>query len=293
MRGRFFTWLTGSDAGRLALRGGEAIREGRGRLAQLVERLLYTQDVGGSSPSPPTNRAKMLPYADYLYPLGEGVTALVVMATDLEYGAHLKALGIKPLITGLGPVQAAMNLTHALGELTRAHRRPDLILNLGSAGSSTLEQGAVYRVSHSSYRDMDASAFGFPRGQTPFSPHPVTVQAPAVMPEFPCASCSTGANVISDHASTGADLADMEYAALNEVAMKFGIALIGFKGISDGARPLNGELTEWTALLPVIDRNLAAAVNELLMRLGQGELKKEDLLQMPPHWQPEHAGFEA
>ncbi len=25
-----------------------------GRLAQLVERLLYTQDVGGSSPSPPT-----------------------------------------------------------------------------------------------------------------------------------------------------------------------------------------------------------------------------------------------
>ena len=27
----------------------------RGRLAQLVERLLYTQDVGGSSPSPPTS----------------------------------------------------------------------------------------------------------------------------------------------------------------------------------------------------------------------------------------------
>src|SRR4029077_21228069 len=26
-----------------------------GRLAQLVERLLYTQNVGGSSPSPPTN----------------------------------------------------------------------------------------------------------------------------------------------------------------------------------------------------------------------------------------------
>src|SRR5690348_2978542 len=27
-----------------------------GRLAQLVERLLYTQDVGGSSPSPPTTQ---------------------------------------------------------------------------------------------------------------------------------------------------------------------------------------------------------------------------------------------
>src|SRR5664279_1878053 len=31
-----------------------AINGRRGRLAQLVERLLYTQDVGGSSPSPPT-----------------------------------------------------------------------------------------------------------------------------------------------------------------------------------------------------------------------------------------------
>src|ERR1700678_3450086 len=29
-----------------------------GRLAQLVERLLYTQNVGGSSPSPPTNLRK-------------------------------------------------------------------------------------------------------------------------------------------------------------------------------------------------------------------------------------------
>jgi hypothetical protein len=32
-----------------------AINGREGRLAQLVERLLYTQDVGGSSPSPPTN----------------------------------------------------------------------------------------------------------------------------------------------------------------------------------------------------------------------------------------------
>ena len=30
------------------------INLGAGRLAQLVERLLYTQNVGGSSPSPPT-----------------------------------------------------------------------------------------------------------------------------------------------------------------------------------------------------------------------------------------------
>jgi adenosylhomocysteine nucleosidase len=233
----------------------------------------------------------MASYADFLYPLHHDVAALVVMATDHEYGEHLKKLGIKPLITGLGPVQAAIALTHALVTLAHAGRRPDVIINLGSAGSATLEQGAVYRVSHSSYRDMDASAFGFPKGQTPFSPHPVTVEAAAILPGVPCASCSTGANVISDHASHGADLADMEYAALNEVAMKFGIALIGFKGVSDGAKPLTGELTQWTELLPVIDRKLADAVGELKARIARGEIRKEDLIRMPSHWRPEHANF--
>src|SRR4029077_9537410 len=44
--------------GGLAPCGSEAINRATmgqfGRLAQLVERLLYTQNVGGSSPSPPT-----------------------------------------------------------------------------------------------------------------------------------------------------------------------------------------------------------------------------------------------
>ena len=38
----------------LAPGSGREINLARGRLAQLVERLLYTQNVGGSSPSPPT-----------------------------------------------------------------------------------------------------------------------------------------------------------------------------------------------------------------------------------------------
>ena len=41
---------------RLAPAGHAAIHLAAGRVAQLVERLLYTQDVGGSSPSPPTTQ---------------------------------------------------------------------------------------------------------------------------------------------------------------------------------------------------------------------------------------------
>src|ERR1700730_2128347 len=47
-------------SGGLAPRGRRTIKDGRGRLAQLAERLLYTQDVGGSSPSPPTSCFKGL-----------------------------------------------------------------------------------------------------------------------------------------------------------------------------------------------------------------------------------------
>jgi hypothetical protein len=46
------------DANRpLANDGARSDKGAFGRLAQLVERLLYTQDVGGSSPSPPTTPA--------------------------------------------------------------------------------------------------------------------------------------------------------------------------------------------------------------------------------------------
>lgn len=230
-------------------------------------------------------------YNDYLYSLGGGVTALVVMAATVEYGEHLKNLGIKPLITGIGPVQAASQLTYALSELR--HALPDIIINLGSAGSATLEQGAVYQVSESGYRDMDASAFGFPKGQTPYSDHPPVVRTAAMVAGIAPASCCTGANVVGDHSATTAEMADMEYSALNEVAMKFGVPLIGFKGISDGKTPLTGELRQWTQLLPVIDKHLADAVIHIKTQLAGGHLKKEDLCRMPAHWKPEHGVFRA
>jgi hypothetical protein len=41
---------------------GRGINLAAGRLAQLVERLLYTQNVSGSSPLPPTNKIRHLMY---------------------------------------------------------------------------------------------------------------------------------------------------------------------------------------------------------------------------------------
>jgi hypothetical protein len=60
-------WGAGTSRPRpLATACGAALHLAQGRLAQLVEHLVYTERVGGSSPSPPTNEFKDLwRYAEF------------------------------------------------------------------------------------------------------------------------------------------------------------------------------------------------------------------------------------
>ena len=70
-------------------------------------------------------------------------TALCVMAAEPEYGPALRAR-IRPLITGVGPVEAAAGVAHALAGLEAEGNLPDVVVSLGSAGSRTLDHGRVY-----------------------------------------------------------------------------------------------------------------------------------------------------
>ena len=106
-----------------------------------------------------------------------GLAVLFVMATEQEYGEHLKKR-FRPLITGVGPVEAAAATGAALGALDSAGRGPDLIFSLGSAGSRKLEHAEIYQLASVSYRDIDASPFGFPKGVTPFLDEPAILAAP-------------------------------------------------------------------------------------------------------------------
>ncbi len=95
-----------------------------------------------------------------------GKRILYVMAVDAEYGTHLRA-HISPLMTGVGPVEAAVVLTAALARLDASGHRPDLIVSLGSAGFATLEQTEVYQASSSAIATWtlrpSASRRGSPR----------------------------------------------------------------------------------------------------------------------------------
>ncbi len=189
-----------------------------------------------------------------------GAPVLFVMAAEAEYGPALRAR-ITPLMTGVGPVEGAVALTAALAGMREL---PRLIVSLGSAGSRTLAQAHVYQVSGVAYRDMDASALGFPRGRTPFLDLPARIDLPHRIPGLPAASLSTGANIVSGPAydAIAEDMVDMETFAHLRVAQHFGIPLIGLRGISDGAEDVR-QLADWTQYLHVIDDRLAAAVDAL------------------------------
>ena len=188
------------------------------------------------------------------------MSILFVMAAQAEYGPHLRAR-IAPLMTGVGPVEAAVAVTRALAEAAYEGALPGLVVSLGSAGSRVLEQCGLYQASSVAYRDMDASPLGFPKGQTPLLDLPAVLPL-ATVPGLPTATLSTGADIVSGVAYDGidAEMVDMETYAVLRACQAFGVPLLALRGISDGAAEL-GHVNDWTQYLHVIDEKLARAID--------------------------------
>lgn len=192
-----------------------------------------------------------------------GKDVLFVMAAEAEYGSHLRAR-ILPLQTGIGPVEAAVTVTRALSFLAAQGRLPELVVSLGSAGSRELGQARVYQVAGVSYRDMDASALGFPKGVTPLLDLPARIEFPLHIPGIAAASLATGGSVVSGsgYDAVDAQMVDMETFATLRACQMFGVPLIGLRGISDGVAELS-QLQDWTQYLHIVDERLAEALDLL------------------------------
>lgn len=201
-----------------------------------------------------------------------GRQVLFVMAAEAEYGAALRAL-FRPLITGVGPVEAAVSLTAHLARLESAGARPELVVSLGSAGSRVLDHAEVYQASSVEYRDMDASPLGFQKGQTPFLHLPPVVPLPLRISGIREATLSTGANIVSGaaYAAVDADMVDMETYAVLRACQTYGVPLLALRGISDGKTEL-ARYEDWTEYLHIVDAKLAQAVRRLENDLATGLL---------------------
>src|SRR5690554_3121622 len=195
------------------------------------------------------------------------------MATDLEYGPSLRTR-ISPLVTGVGPVEAAIGVTARLGELGAAGKLPQMVVSLGSAGSAKLEQCGLYQASRVSWRDMDASPIGFEPGVTPFLELPAELPLGPFIPDIARATLSTGADIVSGtrFAQLGADMVDMETYAVLRACQRFSLPLVALRGISDGDTEL-GHIAGWTQYLGIIDVKLAEAVDQLEAAVSAGTME--------------------
>jgi len=191
------------------------------------------------------------------------MSILYVMATDAEYGPHLRQR-ITPLMCGVGPVESAVAVAAALAAAASRGTLPSLVVSLGSAGSRTLKQGAVYQASTVSYRDMDATPLGFARGTTPFLDLPAVLPVGPTVPGLRQATLSTGGNVVSGTGYDGidAEMVDMETFAILRACQRFDLPVVAIRGISDGAAELT-RLEDWTQYLHVVDERLAEAVETI------------------------------
>ncbi|PII38118.1 S-adenosylhomocysteine nucleosidase [Sinorhizobium meliloti CCBAU 01290] len=201
-----------------------------------------------------------------------GRNILYVMAVDAEYGPCLRGR-IAPLMTGVGPVEAAVSLTRALAEFDAKGSLPDLVVSPARPAPRPRTDRSLPAISVA-YRDMDASPLGFEKGATPFLDLPAVVKLPLSIPGVRKARLSTGADIVSGNAyeQIDADMVEMETFAVLRACQAFGVPLIGLRGISDGKAELK-HVGDWTEYLHVIDEKLAAAVDQLEAALEKGEIQ--------------------
>jgi adenosylhomocysteine nucleosidase len=196
---------------------------------------------------------------------------MFVMAAEAEYGSALRTR-IQPLITGVGPIEAAVSVATRLQQMAETSALPKLIVSLGSAGSLRHPVGSVWQVASVSWRDMDASRIGFPVGVTPFAGHAAMIGLATPLQGVPTASLSTGGDLLNEAGfqMLEADLADMETFAVLRAAHRFGIPVIGLRGVSDNPGDLRKKC-DWEKTLGILDERLAVLVDHLKATDGNAD----------------------
>lgn len=136
--------------------------------------------------------------------------------------------------TGIGKVNAAMKLTEAIHKYHVTH-----IYNVGFAGASKhFEIGQMVLIEEAKYHDFDLTFFGYEEGQVPGYPAAFKSDEKLiedVMKKYPNiqkATLFTGDYFMTE-AVDKPYVADMEGAALYQVAHHYQIPMISIKIISD------------------------------------------------------------
>lgn len=162
------------------------------------------------------------------------------------------------IFTGIGKVNAAYHLTKEISD-----NCPDIIINCGTAGSTLFMQGDVIVCTKFIQRDMEVSALGFNKFQTPFEDTPTVLENGVVLSGYPSGSCGSGDNFEQEHKNSEYNVIDMEAYALAKIALFENIPFLSIKYITDGA---NSEAAkDWQTALQLAPQKLRKALDQLLI----------------------------
>jgi len=169
------------------------------------------------------------------------VNVLFVAALEDEVQGHLEALGAPVLYVGVGKVNAAYHLTQFIYEARASGHEIDLVVNVGTAGSSKFPTHSVVECTQFLQRDMDVRPLGFQIGETPFDPVVAEIKVDRKFRELPEARCGTGDNFETMKADAlralglDCEVVDMEAFALAKVCHHEKIEFASVKYITDGS----------------------------------------------------------
>ena len=161
---------------------------------------------------------------------------LLVFALESEAGKEFE--NYNKVFVGIGKIKATYNLTKAVQKVNS-----DLIINLGTAGSTTFDRGSVVNCSRFIQRDMDVRSLGFQKFETPLSGEPVLLEYGIKTSHLPNGICGSGDQFEMEHKNPKYNVIEMEAFALAKVSKEENIPFLCLKYISDGAD--GGAAEDW------------------------------------------------
>ena len=117
---------------------------------------------------------------------------LFVFALEKEAGTAFS--GENVTFVGVGKINATYNLLKAI-----LKHNPDIIINLGTAGSTKFNKGEVVCCTEFIQRDMDVMALGFQKFETPFSTDAVILEYGIELEGLPKGICGSGDQFEMEH----------------------------------------------------------------------------------------------
>lgn len=153
---------------------------------------------------------------------------LLVMALPQESQGVLERHNIPVTYTGVGKLAAGFHLSEALH---RCPQPPELVLNLGTAGSQTFSVGELVEASAYVDRDIDLSLAGFPRGDWPGQKS--KIESTKKISNLNSGICGSGDHLEKFPSQVSCDLMDMEAYALAWVCRQKSIPFAAIKFITD------------------------------------------------------------